>query len=330
MSKRVARSGTRSPLHTSHYGDHMVVRPLETGDVDQVVAIVRQRLADDARRNPLLNASFSSTPFADALVGVRDQAWVAASDGRVTGHLVGALLESPAYGRGAWWGPDGVSFDSTDTLAALYAAAGEAWIDAGALEHYGWVFDDRVDVEPWYELGFARMHQRGVLALGPARVTPAPPGYRVRRGGPEDLELALALERELDRAQREGPSFAFVAEDGSERAELAETLADDEVHHYVVEHAGRGVAQCLTFALEERRGSHPRSLHLSALSVDAAHRGRGVATALVDHALGDAVAKGFAYAETNWRVTNRRAGRFWLAYGFRPTYVRVHRTIGAG
>jgi hypothetical protein len=34
--------------------------------------------------------------------------------------------------------------------------------------------------------------------------------------------------------------------------------------------------------------------------------------------------------ETNWRVTNRRAANFWLRYGFRPTYVRLHRTIGSG
>jgi hypothetical protein len=29
-------------------------------------------------------------------------------------------------------------------------------------------------------------------------------------------------------------------------------------------------------------------------------------------------------------VTNHRAASFWLRYGFRPTYVRLHRTIGSG
>jgi hypothetical protein len=29
-------------------------------------------------------------------------------------------------------------------------------------------------------------------------------------------------------------------------------------------------------------------------------------------------------------VTNHRASLFWRRYGFRVTYVRLHRTIGAG
>ena len=56
----------------------------------------------------------------------------------------------------------------------------------------------------------------------------------------------------------------------------------------------------------------------------------GVGTAMVDAALANARAAGFAYVETNWRVTNRRARNFWLDFGFEPTYVRLHRTIGLG
>jgi ribosomal protein S18 acetylase RimI-like enzyme len=49
---------------------------------------------------------------------------------------------------------------------------------------------------------------------------------------------------------------------------------------------------------------------------------------MVDAALNDARDRGFLYAATNWRVTNRRAARFWTTYGFEPTYERLHRTIG--
>jgi len=61
--------------------------------------------------------------------------------------------------------PDGVSFDSPDILDALYADAGLSWIENEAIEHYAWIFDDPSDTSPWYELGFARMHARGVLAF---------------------------------------------------------------------------------------------------------------------------------------------------------------------
>ncbi len=308
----------------------MDVRALDVGDIDEVVAIVQRRLARDAARNPLLSSEFSPDLFADALAGVRQHVVVAVAQGRVVGHLAGALLDSPEYGHGAWWGPDGVSFDAPDTLAALYSAAGATWIAAGALEHYGWVFDDREDVDPWFELGFARMHARGALALEERTLRVPPTGYLLRRGGPADLDVAVALDAELDRAQREGPSFAVLAEHASRREDLLELLDDDEVRYYLVEHDGVGVAQCLSFPLGERRGSHPRTIHLSAVVVASGHEHRGVATALADAALGDARAAGFTHAETNWRVTNRRAAHFWRRYGFSPTYVRVHRTIGDG
>jgi ribosomal protein S18 acetylase RimI-like enzyme len=308
----------------------MIVRPLEPRDVDAVVARVKERLSDDARRNPLLSSDFSEEHFSRALTDAMDQTWVLDDAGRVMGHLYGALLESTEYGNGVWIGPDGVSFEDTDQLAALYATAGTAWIEKGALEQYAWVFDDPSDTTPWYELGFARMHVRGVLSLSEERPHRLPPGYSLRRGGPDDLELALVIDGVLDEAQRQGPSFAISFEHTSSAAELLEALEDDEVHYYVVEHSGVGVAQCLTFPLESRRGSFDHTLHVSAVAVTPEHEHRGVALALIDHALNDAFAAGFRFVETNWRVTNRRASNFWVRYGFRPTYVRLHRTIGSG
>lgn len=308
----------------------MIVRPLEPRDVDAVVARVKERLIDDARKNPLLNSDFSSEHFSRALNDALNQTWVVDDGGRVVGHLYGALLESTEYGNGAWIGPDGVSFDNIDQLAALYATAGATWIAKGALEHYAWVFDDPSDTTPWYELGFARMHVRGVLSLSKERPRQLPEGYTIRRGGADDLQIALTIDRVLDEAQRQGPSFSINFEHASRADELLEALEDVEVHYYVVEHSGVGVAQCLTFPLETRRGSHDHTLHVSAVAVMPEHEHRGVARALIDHALNDALAAGFHYVETNWRVTNRRAANFWVRYGFQPTYVRVHRTIGSG
>jgi ribosomal protein S18 acetylase RimI-like enzyme len=308
----------------------MIVRPLEPRDLDEVVPRVQRRLANDASRNPLLSPTFSAEHFSDALRHASNQTWVAEEQGEVVGHLYGALLESPEYGHGAWIGPDGVSFDSDDVLTSLYAEAGSSWIGHGALEHYAWVFDQVEDTAPWYELGFARMHLRGVLALGERRNHQLPPGYRLRRGGTDDLALAIELDQVLDDAQRKGPSFSLFLEHASRPDELLEALEDDEVHHYVVEYAGQGVAQCLTFPLESRRGSFDKTLHVSAVAVKPEHEHRGVAQALIDHALNDALDAGFTHVETNWRVTNRRAANFWLRYGFRATYVRLHRTICAG
>lgn len=308
----------------------MIVRRLESHDIEGLVRRVKERLSRDARRHDLINPNFSEQHFADALRHTMGQTWVAEEAGELVGHLYGALLESPEYGKGAWVGPDGVSFDSSDVLDVLYAEAGLAWIENEAIEHYAWIFDDPLDVSPWYELGFARMHARGVLALRGPREEAWPLGYSLRRGGAADLEVALELDHILDQAQQRGPSFALFVEHASRPEEMFDTLEDPDVRHYVVEYDGNAVAQCITFPLDPRRGSFDDTLHISALAVRPEHAHRGVAQALVRRALNDAGAAGFRYAEANWRVTNHRAAQFWLRYGFSITYVRLHRTIGAG
>ena len=305
------------------------VRTLTPRDVERVVERVERVLADDAARNPLVAPTFDRGLLARALGDAAAAVWVAHDGRRVRGHLYGAVLDEPGAGRGAWVGPDGVSADDVDTLAALYAVAGQAWIDSGAREHYVWVLDDPARRDAWCELGFARAHQRGVRALDDLSVAALPEGYVIRRASIDDLESALSLSAEIDRAQARGPSFALGLDTSADREDLAETLTDPDVGYHLVEVAGEPVAQCLTFALPARRGSFPATVHLSAVAVREAHRGRGVATALVSHALDEARRDGFTHAETNWRVTNRDAARYWRGVGFRATYVRLHRTIGA-
>jgi ribosomal protein S18 acetylase RimI-like enzyme len=305
-------------------------RPLESVDVEAVVTRIVDRLALDAEIQPLVNPLISTQLLADSLQSAADQTWVAERDGTVVGHLYGALLESEPYGNGVWIGPDGASFENTDVLSDLYSAAGAAWIERGALEHYVWTIDDIASTQPWYEMGFARMHMRGVLRLDDRVDHSLPEGYLLRRGGFEDIEIAVALDDELDAVQRVGPSFAIGLDHTSKRDDLIETLEDSDVHHYIVECGPDAVAQCITFPLPHRRGSFDHTLHLSAVTVDAAHRHLGVGTAMLDVALRDARDADFAFVETNWRVTNRHARNYWVAYGFEPTYVRLHRTIGLG
>jgi ribosomal protein S18 acetylase RimI-like enzyme len=299
-------------------------------DVEPVVNRIVERLARDAEFQPLVNPLISTQLLADSLRHAADQTWIADQDGAVVGHLYGALLESETYGNGVWIGPDGASFDSTDILSDLYSAAGATWIERGALEHYVWTIDDVTSTQPWYEMGFARMHMRGVLKLDDRADHPLPEGYELRRGGAADLDIAVALDDELDAVQRIGPSFSIGLDHSSKRDDLLETLDDPEVHHYIVEFEGGAVAQCITFPLPHRRGSFEHTLHLSAVTVDAQHRHFGVGTAMLDAALRDARNAGFEFVETNWRVTNRRARNYWVGYGFQATYVRLHRTIGQG
>ena len=306
----------------------MKVRQLQARDVVPVVARIAQQLVADAHERRLVNPQISTEILGTSLNASMQSTWIAEENGRIVGHLFGALLENDNFPKGVWIGPDGVSFDSIEVLSALYRAAGTAWIDRGALEHFVWTLDGSSSMRAWFEMGFSRMHLRGVMALKKVPAVAWPHGYSIRRGGGGDLELAVSLDKALDEAQRLGPSFLIGPLGALVRNELNETLLDPEVHYYVAEFEGQGVAQCMTFRLPPQRGSFSDTLHLSAVSVLPEHQGRGIATAMVSHAFANAIDAHFRFAETNWRVTNRRAQAFWLGYGFQPTYVRLHRTIG--
>ncbi|MGC1419050.1 MAG: GNAT family N-acetyltransferase [Acidimicrobiales bacterium] len=303
------------------------IRRLEPGEANNVALRAAAQLRSDASKNRLVNAETSLEQLRDALASGASSTWIALDDGRIVGHLYGALLESPTHGRGVWVGPDGVSFDTTEVLDALYAAAAQQWIDEGAREHFVWVLDDPASTSEWFNLGFAPLHARGVKVLDPGS-RELPPGYTIRLGTLDDLELALQLDDELDAFQREGPSFSLAHPTLAQRDDWLETLGDPESRHYIVEHQHDVAAHCVTFPLPALRGAFERTIHLSAVLVREGHRGRGVAKAMIDFALCDAQSQGFRYGETSWRVSNRTADKFWRDYGFETTYVRFHRTIG--
>jgi ribosomal protein S18 acetylase RimI-like enzyme len=304
----------------------MVVRPLEPEDLGEVVERVAAKLSNDAARNSLINPTFSSREFRRALAQVRDHTWVALRGSEIVGHLYAAVVESAEHGWGAWIGPDGVSFDDQSVLAELYDEASAAWRVRDVREHFVWVLDDEVEFAPWWHLGFSPAHVRGVLALATRPTAIVPDGYHLRRGSVADLDVALMLDRVLDDAEHQGAHPSSDDVPTTRREEWRELLADEEVHHYLVEVAGEAVAQCVTYPLAPQRGSFDGTLHVSAVVVLAAHEHRGVARSLISAALDDAERSGFHFAEVSWRVTNRRASQFWGRYGFVPTYVRLRRT----
>jgi ribosomal protein S18 acetylase RimI-like enzyme len=305
----------------------VTIRKLLPIDVEAVVSRIVQKITDDAASKQLINPEFSRDHLRDALESSRALTWVALRGEHVVGHIYGALLENETYGPSVWIGPDGVSYDDDDVLDGLYSAAGQDWINEGALEHYVWTLDDPTATSAWLELGFAKMHSRGVMKLHEG-LHVFDERYRLRHGRFDDLDLAIFLDDELERSQSEGPSFSIGLSKASQRDEWIETLSDPDTRHFVVDFKGAAISQCVTFPLPEQRSSFDQTIHLSAVVVLAEHRGRGVARAMVDAALNDARDRGFVYAATNWRVTNRRAANFWTTYGFESTYVRLHRTIG--
>ena len=69
-------------------------------------------------------------------------------------------------------------------------------------------------LDPWYRLGFAQMH---AYAARPSGGEPfAVEAVALRRGGPDDLETALRIDRLIYEAQAESPSYSSFALDEDE------------------------------------------------------------------------------------------------------------------
>lgn len=295
-------------------------------ETDAVVARAAHQLSLDAASNSLINASFDTRALHDALLHSPEPTWILERGGRISAHLYGALLGSREE-RAAWSGPDGYSYDDLDDLVTLLEYASDRWREHDVRQHFVWCLDRPEHLNDWLGMGFVKFSTRAALDLARTYPRARRDAFTVRRGTREDLAAAYDLDEQLDRAQGDRPELRTTSERDAVRQQVRETVEDPENNHFVVEYEGRVVAQCVTFAAPQRRGSFPRTIFLSEVAVDRAFRRRGIARLLVDHALAHARDARFEYCETQWRASNEQGARFWTDYGFRATYSRLRRAL---
>ncbi len=100
------------------------------------------------------------------------------------------------------------------------------------------------------------------------------------------------------------------------RAMLLDELSNVATRRYTVADEGGEVVGYLgvMFVLDE--------LHVNTLGVQPGAEGRGIATALLDEAWADALARGVARATLEVAVSNERARVLYARFGFAPVGVR--------
>lgn len=190
--------------------------------------------------------------------------------------------------------------------------------------HFAVVRAEPEALDPWYRLGFAQMHAYGVRESGAEPV--AAPGVDIRDGGPDDLETALRIDREIYAAQAASPSFSsFVLDEAAWRREWAGTLAADDVSYFVAERDGQAIGHATVYP----DPYDDQALHLASTAVVPEARGGGVGLALTTHVLEYARRQGRARMWTNWRVTNLHASQYWPKRGFRVARIRLVRQVPA-
>jgi GNAT superfamily N-acetyltransferase len=243
------------------------------------------------------------------------------------GGFLGARIEENGIrGRHAWSGmaDHGLRTGRAPELYRdLYAVAGQAWVDAGALDHYVLAAAEGPEREAWLGLSFfvQQVHAaRDLTAVDPA---PPPPGYAIRAGTPDDAAAVVDLAFQLYHQHLAAPCWAGGTADSREEAEREWRADLDEkaMTAFLIESAGTPAG----FVLMDERD--PRTVNLAVAAVDAGHRGSGLGTALTAHALAWAGERGYATCLVDGRAANVSASRFWPARGFRAGHCRYARYV---
>jgi GNAT superfamily N-acetyltransferase len=182
--------------------------------------------------------------------------------------------------------------------------------------------------DAWFRLAFGLQFCTAVREVAPE---PAfAPDVTVRPGRPQDLELVAALERSLWELQALSPSFSglTVPPLADFADDWGDTWRNPLFTHFVAERDGRPVGQALMY----RRPTG--DLRIPAEAIDLAQvetlpeeRGTGVGRALWAHVVSWASDQGYRAMTTDWRSVNLLSSRFWTRRGFRPTYLRLYRSV---
>lgn len=317
------------------------IRPFEPSDLRAAAELLAERHRRHRLGEPALDPAFESAETAGKEISVALEAkgataWAAVRDGTPVGYIVGSPRDA-SWGPNVWIGAAGHAAIEPEVVRELYAVAAEAWVDAGLTSHYVLVpATDVAVVDAWFRLEFGQQHLHAVREPPPHGFAVVPRSELVVRLAEHDDIPALAeLEMVLPRHSQASPVFARppIQSLAEAQAELEADWGDPKWTIFVAEHEGRVIGSSVGCALEISSGHTPmmrpaRAGFLGFAVVLPEARGLGAGRALGEAVLAWTRDRGYAWAATDWRSTNLEAARTWPALGFRPTYRRLHRTVG--
>ena len=314
---------------------------------EEHVPAAAQLLAQRHRRHrvaePLLSPRFEDPRAAEVEV---TEAWkadaasgaVAVRGDQVVGYVLGAPKSNPIWGPNLWVESAGLAVaesEDVDLMRDVYARAAARWVDEGRTAQYVLVpAHDAGLVDAWFRLGFGQQQAHAVRE----NLTTPPTvreGLTIRAAEREDIPMLARLEVELPKHQGLTPCFS-AGEMGSveeSTKEWEEDWGDPAFHVVVAEHDGSVVGSAVGCALTMSNSNgglmRPDSAgFLGFAAVFPEARGLGAGRALGESIMAWSGEAGYDCVATDWRQTNLLSSRAWTALGFRPTFLRLHRTIG--
>ncbi|HEY2354865.1 MAG TPA: GNAT family N-acetyltransferase [Gaiellaceae bacterium] len=244
----------------------------------------------------------------------------------------GYLIGSPQRKGNATWMWAGVAAHAiagdAEHARDLYAAAAQRWVDEGHKEHAVFLpAHDAELIDAWFRLSFGAS---GVLAIrATAGEEPYDGDVEIRPGTPDDFGHAARLEIAMHDAMGPSPSFSGFSQDDPDEVEREwrEDPDVDKFELFVAERDGAVVGHLLLYRRPPDLRVPRDAIDLAQASTYAEARGTGVGRALTAHGIRWAHEHGYPSMTIDWRTTNLWASRFWPNRGFRPSFVRLYRSI---
>lgn len=328
----------------------LTIERLHGDHVEDAARLAAAAYRDLRRALPILPAAWES-PDATAPLIARiidaGPALAAFERGRLVGYLAGWI----GAGRGLRWSfsPEWANAAAGDdprlVREALYTAIAGEWLDAGALRHLVSTMATATGaLETWSWLGFGIDTVDAIRDLSPTVMAdrapdppPVPPAaptapaapLQIRRAGVDDVAAVARLERGL-RDHLAAPPVLFVLGPERTNSEHERLLADAAMATFVAEASGSGAVAYLRIGpVADDVAAAVRDPSTAAITgaftVESRRRG-GVATALLDAALGWARSEGRERCSVDFESRNVLARRFWLRW-FRPAVLTVGRSV---
>ena len=252
----------------------------------------------------------------------------ASRDGEPVGYLIAA--PTAVAGRSwmrVWIAGQAIKGDR-ELMRDLYAAAAQRWVDEGHTRHavFAPSHDDEL-VDAWFRLSFGASAIFAIRETGPEEGFDG--GVTIRPGTPDDFPDAARLEIAMSESMVPAPSFSGIVTQSHDEV-LAEWQEDGDIDDYelfVAERDGRIVGHTLLFRRPPDLRVPEGSIDLAQASTEPEARGTGVGRAMTAHVLRWAHEKDYPVMTVDWRMTNLHASRFWPNRGFRPTFLRLYRSI---
>jgi GNAT superfamily N-acetyltransferase len=225
------------------------------------------------------------------------------------------------------WANSAQLAESRTIYEHMYTHIAPQWLAQGASTHLiSLMAHDQTAIEAWQWLGFGYLAVDGVRNLNP--IAHCAPGIQIRQAYIEDLDALLDLDTALVRYLAGAPTYLAGA-DPEDPASLRAWLTDpDRVIWLACRDAERlaflriGPSSEGACALIQDKDTTSIT---GAFTVEHA-RGSGIATALLDRALGWARDNGYARCAVDFEPMNTLAARFWLRH-FAPVSFALTRHI---